>query len=190
MSPMCGPSCSETFCDRGPTPSPPIRTMLASLPVRFAVTLGLSSVVAAACGGTVTSVGSVIEDGGVALPGAGGEAGTSGADAAADSSGDGAIDAHHDAAPCAAGACGLSVCGRDECGHTCGACAGAPPQGGCFTGHCIASCPGTPCLDANGEQVCEGGRGGRSCTGGSLGIQICTCTGGGHDAWASCGACL
>ena len=168
-------------------------TMLGLLPVRFALVLGVTLVIAVGCGATVTNVGSIGEDGGGdAARGPTDEDGSpAGSDASADALGDGATDAH-DAAhtPCAAGACGARVCGRDECGHTCGTCPGAPAQGGCFMGHCTAGCPGTPCLDHNGEHVCEGERGGRSCAGGSLGIQVCTCTGGGAGAWASCGACL
>jgi hypothetical protein len=167
--------------------------MLGSLPLRVALALGVTLMIAVGCGSTVTNVGSVLDDSGAPdAPGPTDQDGsTSGGDASADALGDGALDAHADAqTPCAAGACGASICGRDECGHTCGTCPGAPAQGGCFTGHCIASCPGTPCLDHNGEHVCEGGRGGHACTGGSLGIQVCTCSGGGADAWTSCGACL
>jgi hypothetical protein len=164
--------------------------MPGSLPVRCALALGVTLVIAVGCGGTVTNVGSIGSDGGV--PDAPAPTGQDGAppeaDASHDGPGDSAVDAH--APACAAGPCGASICGRDECGHTCGLCAGAPDHGGCFTGHCITSCPGTPCLDHNGEHICEGGRGGKSCTGGVLGIQVCTCTGGGPDAWTSCGTCL
>lgn len=167
--------------------------MPASLTLRLALALGVTLMITASCGGTTTEVGSILGDGG-ALDGPGSTApdgGPAGGDASADALGDASLDAHPDGSSgCAAGACGTNVCGRDECGHTCGTCAGAPAQGGCFMGKCNPSCPGTPCLDHNGEHVCEGGRGGHACAGGALGIQVCTCTGAGADAWSSCGPCL
>jgi hypothetical protein len=172
---------------------PLTRTMLRLLPLRLAPAFVTSLMIAVGCSGTtVTNVGSITEDGGAGDgPSPPAEDASTGADASSEAAAD-AADAHEDASPtpCAAGACGARACGRDECGHTCGTCPGAPIQGGCFMGHCNASCPGTPCLDHNGEHVCEGERGGRTCTGGSLNIQVCTCTGGGANAWASCGACL
>ena len=168
--------------------------MLGSLPLRSGVAVAVTLMIAVGCGSTVTNVGSIIGDSGTPeAPGPTGPDGSpSGGDASPDAqAADGATDAHADAHdPCAAGACGVAVCGRDECGHTCGTCPGSPAQGGCFVGNCNASCPGTPCIDHNGEHICEGGRGGHACAGGSLGIQICTCTAGGPDAWTSCGACL
>ena len=170
--------------------------MAGSLPLRFSLAAGVTLMIAVGCGGTVTNVGSVLGDSGTDdSPGPGGPDGsTAGGDASADALGDdahAALDAPADAhTACLPGECGVNICGRDECGHTCGTCPGAPAQGGCFMGHCITSCPGTPCLDHNGEHVCEGGRGGRACGTGPLGVQVCTCTGAGPNAWASCGACL
>jgi hypothetical protein len=103
---------------------------------------------------------------------------------------DGAIhDAHADGDPsCNASSCGNSVCGRSSCGFLCGSC-GTGQQEGCFVGHCSTSCPGTPCVDHSGEHICEGEHGLVACEGGPH-FQICTCSGGGHDAWISCGACF
>ena len=167
---------------------------MASLFLRASFLLLGVATLAFGCGSTVNSVGSIGEGDSGALP--------SGGDAIAPPTGDDAsatLDAHPDALvdaqpdvvthACAAGPCGTKVCGRDECGHVCGICP-VTAQGGCFVGSCTATCPGTPCIDHDGHQVCEGGRGGQACAGGTLGIQVCTCTGGGANAWINCGTCL
>lgn len=178
-------------------------------PIRLPLTCALGVALFLAVGCTdpdVTNVGSILVDGGAAgeAPDAEAPDSSTGSDAA---NVDSAVppDAKLDAPmldaqpdgqpPCVAGACGSKVCGRDECGNICGQCPSPGAQGGCFMGACIVAspgneCPGTPCLDQNGEQICEGERGGVACVGGTLGVQVCTCTGGGPSAWASCGACL
>ena len=92
--------------------------MPASLPLRLAVGLGASLMVAVGCGGTVTNVGSILGDSGAPdAPGSTTPDGSSGGDASSDAPGDVALDAdHHAETPCAAGACGTNLCGRDECG--------------------------------------------------------------------------
>lgn len=160
--------------------------------VRWPQVVGISSVLAvvlASCGGTVTDVGSVNRnDGG----GSSGDAGTSSIDGDVPDAvgGDAGVDgdgSDHDGGPCPPSTCGLKVCGRSDCGRVCGVC--ALPRG-CFTGHCAATCPGTPCVDVDGHHICEGERGARSCAGGTQHVEICTCAGGGANAWISCGACL
>ncbi|MBS2012553.1 MAG: hypothetical protein JST00_06690 [Deltaproteobacteria bacterium] len=159
--------------------------------VKWPKIVGVASVVIAvfaACGGTVTDVGSISRsDGGSASDGGGSPSdGASGGDAL----GDGATEAdggEHDGGACAPSTCGSKVCGRSDCGRICGTC---PLPGGCFTGHCNATCPGTPCVDVDGHHICEGERGARSCAGGTQHIEVCTCSGGGANAWISCGGCL
>jgi hypothetical protein len=154
--------------------------------------------VVVACGGSVTNVGSLgasDHDAGPSTLQDGAMTPTDPAEAASTNPGPDAGDAgavtDAPASECAAGTCGAKACGRDECGRTCGVCASVPSGGGCLAGRCADVCPSAPCLDADGQPICEGERGARHCAGGPLlGIQVCTCSGAGHDAWIDCGACL
>lgn len=150
----------------------------------LAASCALLVVTVASCGGTVTDVGSVSRNdaGGLptddaAFPGDGPSPGDARGDA----------DATHDGGACPPPTCGTKVCGRSDCGRVCGVCA---LPGGCLIGHCAAACPSTPCVDVDGHNICEGERGARSCAGGKEHIEICTCSGGGGNAWIACGACL
>lgn len=162
---------------------------------RFGHFVLFGSVVAivCACGASVTNVGGLGEDGGSTVPPAtDGDGGVDDPDSAAVAR-DGSIDAHEDAdaghadGGCVA-ACGARVCGRNDCADLCGTCGGG--TAGCFMGACSATCPGTPCNDVDGHHICEGERGARHCTGGVKNLQVCTCSGGGANAWINCGACL
>lgn len=110
-------------------------------------------------------------------------------DVGVDAPTDAPVDAALDAGPiCGADSCGDLTCGRSACGYPCGECA----EGSHCTiaGTCsdIAP-PGELCLDAWGAGVVEGGMGYRSCDSDDGSVQLCTCSGGGPDAWFGCGDC-
>ena len=95
-----------------------------------------------------------------------------------------------DAGPgCTSASCGSTVCGRSDCGFPCGSC---DTGESCWQGsnQCTvnSSVPGTPCVDAFGENAVEGDMAWRACDANT--IQRCTCSGGGPDAFFGCGPCV
>ena len=189
MPRMSERSSADVFVIARPDPFH-VRLEMLSRHLAHIVFCGSFLAIVCACGASVTNVGSLGEDGASTVPP---DAATDGAVDEPDSGSvvpDAAADVHADADQADSGcvaSCGAKVCGRNDCADSCGVCAGTT---GCFMGACTATCPGTPCVDVDGHNICEGERGARHCTGGVKNLQVCTCSGGGANAWINCGACL
>ncbi len=147
-------------------------------------------------GGTSASGGSgLVASGGNSGGGVGGASGAGAIGGGAGAGGGGAGDAAVDGGSCSCGpeSCGTRTCGRSPCGYPCGTCLF---NEWCAAGKCQAgSGPGTRCSDAfdwyGWGNVWEGDKGLRVCPSDPTKVELCTCGGGGPDAWISCsGSCF